>query len=208
MNRSLLYPFSLAELYQRFVAWMLSPLVVTAIFVGNGIGAVAGVIYWYGRQLALSPWFLWPFVPDSPGSTFLVLPALALVLWKKPGWPLLNALAAFGVIKYGLWTVAFWSLYWAGGGPPTVESVAMTLTHLIMTAEGLLLLNYHRLTLATALGVGGWFFLHDWVDYGPLQTRPGLPPGVSVTTMMWVALGLTTALTVAYVYLARRRRSQ
>ncbi len=207
MNRQAMELPGLAVLYQRFVAWVLSPLVVTAIFVGNGIGAVAGFIYWYGRQFALTPWFLWPFVPDSPGSTFLVLPALALILRRRPGWPFLNAFAAFGVIKYGLWTVAFWTLYWMSGGPPTLESVAMTITHLIMTAEGLFLLNYHRLTLATALGIGGWFFLHDWVDYGPLQTRPGLPPGVSVTTMMWVALGLTTLLTISYVYLAYRRRS-
>ena len=186
------------------ISWALSPPIVAAIFIGNGIGAVAGVIYWYGRQLLASPWYLWPFIPDSPGSTFMVLPALALILRKRPGWPLLNAYAAFGIIKYGLWTVAFWSLYWTNGGPFTLESLAMTFTHSIMIAEGLLLLYYTRLTRPVALGLGAWFLFNDWVDYGPLRTRPGLPPGVSVQTMMWIAAGLTLLIAAAYLMLAHR----
>jgi len=192
------------EVYGRLMALVLSPLVVTAIFIGNGIGAVAGIIYWYGGRFATSPWYLWPFIPDSPGSTFMVLPALALILWRRPGWPLLNAFAAFGVIKYGVWTVTFWSLFWANGGPLTLESVAMTFTHLVMTAEGILLLAYARLTLPATLALGAWFIFNDWMDYGPLQTRPGLPPGVSVETMMWVAVGLTGLITTAYAWIARR----
>lgn len=39
--------YRLADLYQWLASFMLSPLVVTAIFIGNGIGAVAGVLYWY-----------------------------------------------------------------------------------------------------------------------------------------------------------------
>jgi len=183
---------------------MLSPLVVTAIFIGNGIGAVAGVIYWYGWQLAFSPWYLWPFIPDSPLITFWVLPALALMLWRKPGWPWLNAYAAFGVIKYGVWTVAFWMLYWAQGGPVQLEGVAMSFTHAIMTLEGLLLLGYTRLTKAVALGLGAWFLFNDWVDFGPLRTHPGLPRGVAVTTMMWVTLALTLLITSAYLWLAQQ----
>lgn len=190
--------------YTRLVALTLSPLILAAIFVGNGIGAIAGVLYWYGGQLLASPWYLWPFVPDSPGSTFWVLPALALVLWRAPGWPLLNAFAAFGVIKYGLWTVLFWSLYWANGGPPHVESLAMTFTHLIMAFEGVVLLAFTRLTRTVVLGLGAWFLLNDWIDFGPLQTRPGLPPGVSVSLMVRAAVGLTLLLTVAYLWIARR----
>jgi len=190
--------------HQSPVSWALSPPILAAIFIGNGIGAIAGVLYWYGAQLRASPWYLWPFVPDSPLSTFMVLPALTLILRRRPGWPLLNAYAAFGVIKYGLWTVAFWSLYWTGGGPFTLESVAMTFTHSVMIAEGLLLLHYARLTGPIALGLGAWFLFNDWVDYGPLHTRPGLPPGVSVQTMTWVAVGLTLLITIAYLKLAYR----
>ncbi len=194
----------IAELYRRFVDWVLSPWIATAIFIGNAIGAVVGMIYWYGGRFATSPWYLWPFIPDSPGSTFMVLPALALILRRRPGWPLLNAFAAFGVIKYGLWTVAFWSLFWLNGGPLTLESVAMTFTHLVMTGEGLFLLYYARGTLRAAMGLGLWFAFNDWMDYGPWQTRPGLPPGVSVVTMMWVAIALTGLITAVYVWMADR----
>ena len=204
MQATLQKPNPITNLYQWFVSLMLSPLVVTAIFIGNGIGAVAGMIYWYGGQLLMSPWWLWPFIPDSPLSTFWVLPTLALILWRKPGWPLLNAYAAFGVIKYGLWTVAFWGLYWRNGGSPHLESVSMSLTHLIMTLEGILLLGFTRLTPGVALGLGAWFLLNDWLDFGPLRLRPGLPPGVSVTTMMWVTVALTVLITLAYLWIAHK----
>jgi hypothetical protein len=51
-------PNAFTHLYQWFVGLMLSPLVVMAIFIGNGIGVVAGMIYWYGGQLRVSPWLL------------------------------------------------------------------------------------------------------------------------------------------------------
>jgi uncharacterized membrane protein YpjA len=192
--------------YQWFTRLMLSPLIVLAIFIGNGIGAVAGMIYWYGWQLLLSPWWLWPFIPDSPLSTFWVLPALALLLWRRPGWPFLNAYAAFGVIKYGLWTVAFWALYWYHGGAFHLESLSMSFTHLIMVLEGVLLLGFTRLTAAVALGISAWFLFNDWLDFGPLQLRPGLPPGVSVTAMMWVTVALTLLLASLYFWIAWRYR--
>lgn len=191
-------------LYRSLVAVTCSPLGLAAILVGNGIGAVAGLVYWYGGQLRASPWVLWPFIPDSPGSTFWVIPALALVVWRAPGWPLLTAFAAFGVIKYGLWTVVFWALYWAAGGPPHLESLAMTFTHLAMVVEGVVVVGLTRLTLPVALGLGAWFLLNDWMDFGPLQTRPGLPPGVSVEVMAGVAVGLTLLLTLGYGWIARQ----
>jgi uncharacterized membrane protein YpjA len=204
MQATLLKLGSIKNLYAWFVTFMLSPLIVATIFIGNGIGVVAGVIYWYGWQLLLSPWWLWPFIPDSPLSTFWVLPALALVLWRRPGWPFLNAYAAFGVIKYGLWTVAFWALYWRNGGALHLESVSMSFTHLIMTLEGILLLGFARLTPRIALSIGAWFLFNDWLDFGPLQLRPGLPPGVPVMTMMWVTLALTALITLAYLWLVHK----
>lgn len=181
---------------------MLSPLVLIAIFVGNGIGAVAGLIYWYGEQLFRSPWYLWYFIPDSPLSTFWVLPALALLLWRKPGWSWLNAYAAFGVIKYGIWTVVFWALYWRNGGGFSIEGMTMSMTHAIMMLEGVLLLGFTRMTRRLALGLGIWFLFNDWLDFGPLHIRPGLPFGVSVAAMMWVAVGLTLLLTASYWWIA------
>jgi uncharacterized membrane protein YpjA len=133
-----------------------------------------------------------------------VLPALALILWRKPGWPFLNAYAAFGVIKYGLWTVAFWALYWRNGGSLHLESISMSFTHLIMALQALLLLGFTRLTPGVALGVGAWFLLNDWLDFGPVRLRPGLPAGVSVTTMTWVTVALTVLITLVYLWIAHK----
>lgn len=182
-------------------AFMRSPLLVTAIFIGNSVGAVAGLLYWYGDQLRTNPWWFWPFIPDSPLSTFWIVPALALILWQRPGWPLLNAYAAFGIMKYGLWTVIFWVLYWRNGGSPHLESITMSATHLVMLGEGVMLLNFTRMTPKIALILGTWFLFNDWLDFGPLQLRPGLPVGVSVTMMLGVTVELTVLLTGVYLFL-------
>lgn len=109
-NRPILFKNNL--IYQGFAKLMLSRPLLLAIFVGNAIGAIAGLLYWYSDQLQRAPWYLWIFIPDSPLSTFWVIPALLLILWHPPGRSWFNSFAAFGIIKYGLWTVIFWSLHW------------------------------------------------------------------------------------------------
>lgn len=174
----------------------------------NLIGAVWGVIAWYGSQLAGTPLVLWPFVPDSPANAFLFIPALLLILRRKPGWPWLNALAAFGNIKYGLWTVIFWTLYWLGGGPMTFMGIAMTFTHLGMALGGVYLLGYSRVRLWYVLALGTWFFLNDWGDYGPLDLHPGLPADALIQTMAMVAVATTLGLTVIFAVYTRRLRDK
>ena len=58
--------------------------------------------------------------------------------------------------------------------------------------------------LLACLGLGAWFLLNDWIDFGPLQTHPGLPPGVSAVIMMGVTVGLTVLLTLIYLWIAGR----
>ncbi len=196
----------LARGWQRFIRLMEHPLLGIAMVVGNTIGGLVGYPFWYGGQLAATPPYLWVFVPDSPTSALLFVPAYLLIRRQKPGWPLLNAVAAFANLKYGIWTVAFWYLYWQGGGEPGLMGYAMSFTHAVMALEGVYLLHYAWISPRAALGVWAWFLLHDWADYGPWRLHPGLPSPDLVPAMQVEAVLSTVVLGAVLVGLAYRRR--
>ena len=194
---------SLQLFYGRASAQAMRPLPVLFFIGANLVGAVWGATAWYGGQFAVTPLWLWPFVPDSPGSALIFIPAFLLIL-RRRSWPFLNVFAAFGLIKYGLWTVIFWFMYWVWvGGRVDIMGVAMTATHWGMILEGLLLLAYVRPRAWHALGVGAWFLFHDWIDYG-LGTYPGLPAPSLVPVMAREAVVSTLLLTVIMLALSRR----
>lgn len=194
--------------WRLFIAGMEHPLIAIALVTGNLIGAVAGFILWYGGQFAVTPVHFWPFVPDSPGNAFLFVPAYLLIRRRKPGWSFLNALAAFGNIKYGVWTVAFWWFFWREGGDPGLMGISMSFTHLVMTLEGIYLLNYVRASFPLALGLSLWFLFNDWADYGPWNLHPGLPSLGLVPTMTAEALLSTVAITAVLMAMAWRQGSR
>ena len=73
------------------------------LLIANFLGTVYGYI-WYGGQLSVTPWYFYPFVPDSPTATlFLCILIVLILLNKKFG--LIDALAFTTLIKYGLWAV-------------------------------------------------------------------------------------------------------
>ncbi len=167
----------------------------------NSVGVVLGFVYWYGWQILSTPLRFVPFVPDSPLSTAFFPISLLLILAGRR-YPRLYAFGAFGLIKYGLWTVWAWILFWAQGGGPTLESIAMTITHLGMAGEGLFLLGYAGVRRSEALLIGGWFLLNDYVDYG-LGYHPRLLPGMPVALMGAEGILSTLVLTASYLILAR-----
>ena len=77
----------------------------------NLLGTAFG-FYYYGFQFAQTPVEMWIFVPDSPVATLFI--ALALATWKL-GYPQewLIALAFFGNIILGGWTVWVHLAFWA-----------------------------------------------------------------------------------------------
>jgi uncharacterized membrane protein YpjA len=188
-------------LYRWLHDLILQPPIAWALIAFNSVGVVLGFIYWYGGQILSTPWPLIPFVPDSPLSTAFFPISLVLILASRR-YPRLFAFAAFGLIKYGLWTVWAWILFWSQGGSPTLESVAMTITHLGMAGEGLFLLSYAGVTQLDALLIGSWFLLNDWVDYG-LGYHPRLLPQMPV---IWMgAEGILSTLVLTAVYFSRAR---
>ncbi len=199
----------LRSLWRGFIRLMEHPLLGLAMVVGNTVGGLIGYPFWYGWQLATSPIYYWPFIPDSPTSALLFVPAYLLIRRRKPGWPLLNGLAAFANIKYGVWTVAYWYLFWRGGGNPGWMGWMLTFTHAVMALEGVYLLNYARLGWLGTAAIIGWFALQDWADYGPWNLHPGLPDMSLVPAMRVEAIVSTVVLSALLValYVLRQRQS-
>jgi uncharacterized membrane protein YpjA len=187
------------------------------------VGVVAGALgfwLWYGPTFAMFPAWQWPFVPDCPLFALLFVPSLALILLKRPA-PRYNAWVAFGLIKYGVWTVFVWTLYWVHSGKLTAESILMTASHVGMILEGLLLLSFGpapspskgprllRVDWLTVTICAAWYGLSDWMDYGPFQTYPRFDTHlISFYLVQWHTVLVTVLLSGLYAYWAWKQDRQ
>lgn len=172
------------------------PLLALVVVI-NILGTVFGFIY-YRYLFGIVPWYLWPVVPDSPGSTLLFAIALALLLIGKKK-DLLSFIACVSTIKYGLWTIfviVYFPEYFLV--PSTREFYYLMLfLHFGMVIQPVVLLHtieHKRRYLLIALL---WFFMNDYFDYvvgtGPLTTH-GLP--LDVVGVVTAALTLLSSLVV------------
>ncbi len=137
-----------------------------------------------------------------------VLLLCGLLFRRSPTW--LLALFAFGQIKYGLWTITAWVLFWRNtalvyGSPLfTVDSVFMTVTHIALLGQGIFLLTYFRLTKRAVVASFLWFAASDYVDYG-LGFYPGLPLHfIPLWIMQWSTIAVTFTLSGIYFLLANQ----
>lgn len=136
---------------------------------------------------------------------------LVAALWFRQASPWLLGLIAFGQIKYGVWTITAWLLYWRStaalfGSPHfSPDSVVMTATHIGLVAQGVFLLFYFRPTLGAALAGLIWFGVSDFVDYG-LGFYPAIPQQfISLDMMQWSTIAVTGLLVALYALLSQRR---
>jgi uncharacterized membrane protein YpjA len=185
---------------------LLRPVALIIMLIGLSAGVV-GFVYWYGPTFDRYPVWQWIFVPDCPLFAILFTLSLGLILLKR-NLPLYDAWVAFGLIKYGIWTVSHWVLYWVNTqGRFTPESLVMSISHVGMILEGLFLLSFLKMNWPIVIACGLWFGLSDWMDYGPFQTYPTfdwriVPFGV----MQWHTIAVTLLLTALYAYGAWRRQ--
>ena len=147
---------------------------------------------WQGAMLAVWSWSL----------------VLATLFFRQaPAW--LLGVFAFGQIKYGIWTITAWLVYWRNtnlvyGAPDfSFDSVFMTLTHIGLFAQGVFLLTYFRPDWLTAMISFGWFALSDFMDYG-LGFYPGLPlEFIPLSIMQWSTITVTIGLSAIYLWLSQ-----
>ncbi len=121
---------------------------------------------------------------------------------RRPDW--LLCLVAAGQIKYGIWTIAAWALFWRNtaalfGSPIlSTESLVMTVSHVALVAQGVVLLALVRPGLGAALATLLWFGLSDVVDYWPLiggrAWHPAVPPILPLHVLQWTMITTTVLL--------------
>ena len=192
----------------RVLNWLLTlilnhPLIFWLCMAANTVGVIWGGWLWYGPQLAAAPAWAWPFIPDCPeAALWATIAFLGLRYQRRWGW--FNAFAAFASIKYGLWTLAFWSRHWSQLGFVADYwplEVMLFVAHIGLTCEGLLLATrIGTLSLPARLSIIGWYALSIFVDYG-LGHHPPLTAVVPVTYVFWVAIALTTTIGALLLWL-------
>jgi uncharacterized membrane protein YpjA len=128
---------------------------------------------------------------------------------QAPAW--LLGIFAFGQIKYGIWTITAWLLYWRStaellGAPHfSFDSVFMTITHIGLLAQGIFLLTYFRPTVAAAAAALSWFAASDFMDYGR-GFYPAIPEQfISLAVMRWSTVAVTAILSALYLVLGLQR---
>jgi uncharacterized membrane protein YpjA len=165
-----------------------------------GVGLVS-VVVWLSTYLpgASNGW-------REQGAMFALWSWSLLVaaIWfrRPPAW--LLGIFAFGQIKYGIWTITAWLLYWQStakilGSPHfSIDSITMTIAHIGLAAQGLFLFAYFRPSRAATLAALLWFGASDFVDYG-LGFYPAIPEGlVSLEIVQWSTITVTVVLVALY----------
>ncbi|MFA8438018.1 DUF1405 domain-containing protein [Pueribacillus sp. YX66] len=142
-------------LKQRSVLWIL--LII------NLLGTIYGYI-WYGYQLANTPWYFIPFVPDSPtASLFFVFVLIGFLLGRN--FSLLEALAAITLFKYGIWAVGMNIGGILISNTITIENWMLILSHLGMAIQAILYAPFFRIKTIHFLFAVIWTFHNDVIDY-------------------------------------------
>lgn len=178
---------------------------VLALIAINFAGSIYG-FYWYAPQLAVTPWWQWPVVPDSPSASFFFTLALAgLALGRR--WRWLEGLAAINLMKYGLWTVLIFAQFaWVHGWLPA-EGLLLGLTHAGMALESWLFLRVYRPGPAAGALGAGWTVLNDVTDYLAGDLHPTLPDPAALPFARGAALFLSLFSILYFVTVAGRRIS-
>lgn len=189
----------------RLIDWVYriitgNALIFWACMAANAVGVVWGGWVWYGPQLASSPWWAWFFIPDCPAAALYASIALIGMRYGR-SLPWFNAFAAFACIKYGLWTLAFWTRHWAEVGAFAPLEVMLFVSHMGLAAEGVLIATrMGAVSFPARMGVISIFALSIFVDYS-LGFHPPLTYAVPMSFALWTAVALTTALGAALLLL-------
>ncbi|MCA1814678.1 MAG: DUF1405 domain-containing protein [Halobacteriales archaeon] len=196
----------LAKFRQRAgLAWLL---------VLVNLGGVAYGFLYYGAQFGVTPWYLWPFVPDSPLSTGFFALALALHQLRR-GSRLVDWLAFVANVKVGLWTGYVLLHYDAQFGifvqPLTNLNFWLFWLHLAMAAQAFVLATSLRPGRGM-LAANAFFAADILMDYaypgfaygGCIGTKPITVPCSDHELLLGVTVALWLLALGTGAWLARR----
>ncbi len=192
--------------WTAFTRWVIGSPILWVLLAANFGGAVAGYLFWYGGALSEAPFYLWPFVPDSPLSVTLMGFALLAFHFNRR-LELLGLVAAGMCIKYGLWTDFVWFTNYLSGGHYHFVPVLMSLTHFGMVIQGFILSPYLRYRPVQVALAALFLIVNDVVDYA-LGYHPGVPNPEDIRTIAAFAVATTAAIVIFWVVMAVRCRGR
>lgn len=189
-----------------FIGFLARPSMLWVLLLINGGGTLYG-FYWYEGQLAQTPGYFVPFVPDSPTASLFFTGVLAAFLLRKHI-GLLEAFAAVTLIKYGIWAVVMNAGADLMGGAVNWQNYMLIASHFGMALQAVLFLPYYRIKPWHLVVVGIWTVHNDIIDY-----VYGMHPWVSPVLMPYIDtigyftfwLGLA-AIAVVYFFNVRHHR--
>ena len=167
---------------------------------------IAGTIYgyiWYGGQLSITPWYFFPFVPDSPTATLFLSILICLILFNKK-FGLIDALTFTTLIKYGVWAVIMNIWNFIDMGFVSWIGLMLIASHAAMALMAFMFIPYIEIKPWHFYVTAIWLFHNDFIDYVYMQyPRYGnLHP--HVTEIGYLAFWLTVIVLVLLYKLARR----
>ncbi|MFC0559901.1 DUF1405 domain-containing protein [Halalkalibacter alkalisediminis] len=128
---------------------------------------IPGTIFgydWYGSQLAQTPTHFLLFVPDSPtASLFFVFVLVAFLIRRN--WPLMEALAAVTLIKYGIWAVVMNIAGGVAGDTLHWTNYMLIISHAGMALQAILYAPYYRIKSWHIIVAAIWTLHNDFIDY-------------------------------------------
>lgn len=171
---------------QQWVTYFLQQKwVLILLLVVNFFGTIYG-FYWYRDQLADTPVYYWPFVPDSPTASLFFVFVLFLMLINKR-MPLIEAFAAVTLVKYGLWAVGMNIGGIIVSGVYQVEHLMLIVSHFAMAVEALLFMRFYTFRPFHLLLIALWTLHNDVIDY-----VLGMLPRYSVLEAYYPMIGYLT----------------
>ncbi|WP_082795274.1 DUF1405 domain-containing protein [Alkalihalobacillus trypoxylicola] len=157
--------------------------------------------YWYWGQLQNTPPQFLIFVPDSPTASLFFVFVLIAFLWKK-NWPIIEALAAVTLIKYGIWAVVMNASTGLLGGSLNWQHYMLIFSHAGMALQALIYSPYFRIKSWHLAIAAIWTLHNDFIDYF-FGMHPYLSsylmPHISSVAVFTVSLSVLSILTVYFV---------
>jgi len=146
---------------------MFNRIFLVFLLVCNFGGTVYGYI-WYGGQLSITPWYFYPFVPDSPTATLFLCILILLILFNKK-FGLIDALAFTTLIKYGVWAVIMNIWNFIDMGFVSWIGLMLIASHAAMALMAFMFLPYIEIKPWHFYVTAIWLFHNDFIDYVYMQ---------------------------------------
>ncbi|WP_163537645.1 DUF1405 domain-containing protein [Gracilibacillus sp. YIM 98692] len=133
------------------------------LFFINLIGTIYGY-YWYMSQLQNTPFIFIPFVPDSPTASLFFTIFLFFYL-RGNNIPLIEALAAVTLIKYGIWAVVMNLLTLIISGQLSPAGYMLMISHGAMALQACLYSPLYRFKWYHLAIAAVWTLHNEIIDY-------------------------------------------